>query len=211
VPPAKDRAKPYKAEAPPPFTTRRSSQFSDAMGNLQKAGITKDGQAHGEAGGGGVSQHKLALAAFERKAEKEKGTQHAQALSALRGGGVTVSADEESKHGSTQFAEARARLLMEQKSRTDVLKSSQREEAMRRLNAAGVVPTKQAYSCKQSSDSQRTAAMQAFQEKGGVDVSAGAISRNKLKPVSTYKAPAPQSGATQRQAAMQALQANLRG
>ena len=58
---------------------------------------------------------------------------------------------------------------------------------MRRLNAAGVVPTKQAYSCKQSSGSQRSAAMSAFQQKDGVDVSAGGVSRTQLKPISSYK------------------------
>lgn len=50
---------------------RRNSQFMDAMGNLQKQGIRKDGCLN-EDSKSNVSQHKLALAALERKAEKGK-------------------------------------------------------------------------------------------------------------------------------------------
>ena len=89
-----------------------------------QAGIRKDGTE----GASAVSQHKLALAALERKAEKVKGiqtaaahSQHAQALSALKGGGKVAvgggggKADgEEIEGGSSQFAQARNRLFNEQ-------------------------------------------------------------------------------------------------
>ena len=89
---------------------------------------------------------------------------------------------------------------------------SQKEEAMRKLNAAGVVSTKQAFQLKQSSSSQRSAALAAFEQKEGVDVNAGAISRNQLKQSASYKALQPKSGdSTQRRDAMKALEAQLQG
>jgi hypothetical protein len=86
------------------------------------------------------------------------------------------------KHDDTpvsgsQFAEARNALASAAEVQKGMNKGSQREEAMRKLNAAGVVPTKQAFSCKTSQSSQRTAALEAFQHKDGVDVSAGKLWR----------------------------------
>jgi len=245
----------YVTPAPTDETRSRRQSGTDAVvKQLQKAGINDDPNTAAPATAA-PTQHKLAIASLERKAERRAqtvtsaGSGVSQMSDALKG----LQAAQEKPSGPSQHSVAMDRLRRQselptssrskpdpvdearqggggggggggvgaakaallQKKEDAEPKMSMKEEAMRRLNGKGVVSTKEAFQTKSSSSSQHGAALKAFQNLDGVDVSQGGPKKSELR-----RAPAPpgkggpkkntgvgaDGGQTQRAAAMAAFQ-----
>lgn len=227
--------------------SRRQSGTDAVVKQLQKAGISDDPNKAAPTTAA-PTQHKLAIAALERKAERraqsvtsagsgmsqmsdalkglqaaqarpEGPSQHSVAMEKLRrqsempASSRSGAVEEAKQSGAGGVGAAKAALF--QKKQEAEPKMSMKEEAMRRLNGKGVVSTKEAFQTKSSSNSQHNAALKAFQNLDGVDVSQGGPKKSELRKASAAPGkggPARNTGIgadggqTQRAAAMAAFQ-----
>ena len=136
------------------------------------------------------TQHKIAMAALERKVERANTTkvsssQHAAALRGLQqaeNAAVSKSYKPLPNVGNNSTAEndtfgvkrAKAAFSAQMAEQESGGKGSQREEALRKLHGKGVVPARMAFGQNQKEGTQRFEAMKAFQNTDGIDVSTSA-------------------------------------
>lgn len=213
---------------------RPVSQHARAIAALERKGISnaeKSDKVLSKAG----SQHAVALKGLEAARSREQvatgATQHELAVRSLKGKitDCQISSDEPSpspspakeaeavvmpawevktrkEKSSNQFAEAKAALFQAKETEVSA-KGSQRQEAMRKLNAKGVVPTKQAFSVNAKKGSQMSEAMSAFKQMDyDVAIGGGPKKSDLQARPAAYKPVAKKSDNSQRAAAMAALQ-----
>jgi len=243
------------AAAPGAGGSRRGSANQEKVKALQKAGIQDDpNKVHSASN----SQHKLAMAALDRKKErieaagtagKGNGTsqmsaalkglaaaqerpggpsQHSQAMERLNrtsevtSGGIDQGAysgrakpelvNSSNEGGGNQMQQAKAALALKNQEEERRGTGSMKEEAMRKLNGKGVVSTKEAFQTKSKSGTQHNAAMAAFSQIDGTDMTTGGPKKSQLrgsssgKPMQSNKGLAKDGSQTQRAAAMAAFQ-----
>ena len=198
------------------------------MRQLEKAGVSSTAPPPASDEHKPPTQHKVALAALERKAErlnsvKVSSSQHAMALRGLEEKAHSVrsfkptiaeAAPSAVNAQGEKVSVARAKQALAQKEQSEQNGSkqgSQMEEALRKLHGKGVVPTKQAFGigAQNHEGTQKSEAMKAFMNKDGTDMSTGALKKTAvMSPPSKVRVE--RSGPSQRELAMQALAPGMR-
>jgi hypothetical protein len=156
--------------------------------DVKQSKLSVKGQDIAKAESVGSSQHAEAMRALQASVQAQPHeaappTPRSKAVRALERNGTTSPPRRPPPSASVEpantISSARAALRKATEEEERAAAGSQRQEAMRKLNAKGVVPTKQAYGLKSSSGSQHSAAMAAF-EAQGKDVKVGFAHKSNL-------------------------------
>lgn len=115
--------------------------------------------------------------------------------------------------GGNQMQQAKAALFQKNQEEERRGVGSMKEEAMRKLNGKGVVSTKEAFQTRSKTGTQHNAAMAAFSQMDGTDMTTGGPKKSQLrsgpapgKPMTQNKGVTKDGAQTQRAAAMAAFQ-----
>lgn len=177
-----------------------TTQMSDALKGLAAAQERPTGP----------SQHQQAMERLSRTSEQKSGD--AGAYSG-RPKPQIVNSTLDDEVGGNQMQQAKAALFQKNQQEERRSTGSMKEEAMRKLNGKGVVSTKEAFQTKSKSGTQHNAAMAAFSQIDGTDMTTGGPKKSQLrsgpasgKPMTLNKGVGKDGSQTQRAAAMAAFQ-----